>query len=135
MEELLPGRHLPKPCWAICTSATRAYASTALEIAGVPIPDVLVTADDVRRGKPEPDPYLLGAAKCDVDPSRCLVIEDAPPGVTSGKRAGCKTLALATSYTREQMQACDADFLVQDLSRITVRRTAQGEVQVTIDET
>lgn len=53
MDELLPGSTLPCPRWAICTSATRSYASQALRIAGVPVPDVLVAAEDVEKGKPE----------------------------------------------------------------------------------
>jgi hypothetical protein len=86
--QLLPGAKYPKPCWAICTSATRVYATSALNMAGVPIPDVFVAAEDVTRGKPlyyfpsrilpltdnicrRPDPYLLGAKKCDVKPERC----------------------------------------------------------------
>jgi hypothetical protein len=50
--QLLPGIKLPKPCWAICTSATRVYASAALKIAAIPVPDVFVVAEDVTEGKP-----------------------------------------------------------------------------------
>jgi beta-phosphoglucomutase-like phosphatase (HAD superfamily) len=132
MEELLPGSKYPKPCWAICTSATRAYATSALNMAGVPIPDAFVAAEDVTVGKPSPDPYLLGAKKCNVNPERCLVIEDAPTGIRSGSTAGCKTLALLTTHSREQLMACQPDFLAKDLSRVTVKRTENG-VEVIID--
>ncbi|KAF5390618.1 hypothetical protein D9757_002619 [Collybiopsis confluens] len=71
MQEIKPGRHLPSPSWAICTSATRAYARAALENAGIDAPDVFVTADDVKAGKPAPDPYLLGAKECGVKPENC----------------------------------------------------------------
>lgn len=64
-----------------------------------------------------PDPYLLGAKLCGVNPERCLVVEDAPNGVRSGNAAGCKTLALLTSHTREQIDSAAPDFVVQDLSR------------------
>lgn len=64
-----------------------------------------------------PDPYLLGAKLLGVDPSRCLVVEDAPAGITSGRAAGCKTLALITSHTREQVEKASPDYIVKDLSR------------------
>jgi len=132
MEELLPGAKHPKPCWAICTSATRAYATSALTLAGVPIPDVFVTAEDVTRGKPLPDPYLLGAKQCDVKAERCLVIEDAPSGIRSGLAAGCKTLAVLTSHSRDQIDPCKPDFLVKDLASVSVKRTESG-VEVTME--
>ena len=62
---------MPNPCWTICTSATRAYASSALKIAGIPIPDVFIVAEDVSRGKPFPDPYLLGAERAGVKAENC----------------------------------------------------------------
>jgi len=132
MQELAPGRSLPKPCWTICTSATREYASAALDIAGVPVPDVFVAAEDVTQGKPAPDPYLLGAKKAGADPARCLVVEDAPAGIRSGQAAGCKTLALITSHTRAQMEACKPDYLVSNLSAVTMKRV-EGGVEVIIN--
>ncbi|PCH41478.1 phosphatase [Wolfiporia cocos MD-104 SS10] len=134
MEELEPVSKYPKPRWAICTSATRTYATAALEKAGVPQPDAFVVSEDVQKGKPEPDPYLLGAERCGVDPTRCLVVEDAPAGVRSGNAAGCKTLALLTSHTREQVVAAEPDFIVKDLSSVTMTRTETGvEVSITTD--
>ncbi len=64
-----------------------------------------------------PDPYLLGAKRAGVDPSRCLVVEDAPAGVRSGRAAGAKTLGLITSHTREQMEEVQPDYLVTNLSK------------------
>ena len=64
-----------------------------------------------------PDPYLLGAKKCGVDPKRCLVVEDAPAGVRSGNAAGSKTLAVITSHTREQIEEAKPDFIVPNLAR------------------
>ncbi|TFK55441.1 HAD-like protein [Heliocybe sulcata] len=132
MQELEPGRSLPKPCWTICTSATREYASAALQITGVPVPEVFVAAEDVTQGKPAPDPYLLGAQKAGADPAKCLVVEDAPSGIRSGQAAGCKTLALITSHTRDQMEACKPDYLVPNLSAVTMKRV-EGGVEVTIN--
>ncbi|TFY69400.1 hypothetical protein EVJ58_g410 [Rhodofomes roseus] len=68
MAELAPVSKGPKPRWAICTSATNTYATAALQKAGIPKPEAFVASEDVQKGKPEPDPYLLGAKKCGVDP-------------------------------------------------------------------
>ncbi|KAF9464369.1 HAD-like domain-containing protein [Collybia nuda] len=134
LEELAPVRRLPNPSWAICTSATRIYASAAVRIAGVPVPDVFVTAEDVTQGKPFPDPYLLGAKECGVKPENCVVFEDAPSGVCSGRLAGSKTVGLLTTHSREQMEASNPDFIVKDLASVSVRRTEKGvEVTVNID--
>ncbi|KAJ3011643.1 hypothetical protein NUW54_g2108 [Trametes sanguinea] len=120
-EQIGPLCKLPKPRWAICTSATSHYAAAALQAAGVPVPDVLL-----------PDPYLLGAKRCGVDPSRCLVVEDAPAGVRSGKAAGCKTLGLITSHTREQIDEAQPDYVVQNLSKVTMKPVENG-IEVTIN--
>ncbi|KAI0082434.1 phosphatase [Panus rudis PR-1116 ss-1] len=134
MQDLLPGSKFPNVRWALCTSATRNYATAALKAAGVPAPDVFVASEDVTKGKPEPDPYLLGAKLCNVHPAKCLVVEDAPAGVRSGKAAGCKTLAVLTSHTREQLEAAQPDFVVKDLSKVTMKLgdLPLGGVDVTI---
>ncbi|KAH8106034.1 HAD-like domain-containing protein [Cristinia sonorae] len=133
MRELLPGRKLPHPCWAICTSATRKYATSALTASGIPIPDVFIAAEDVTEGKPKPDPYLKGAEGCGVDPRRCLVVEDAPNGIRSGKSAGCKTLALTTTHSKEQVQESEPDYIVENLSSVSFKRAETGGVDVTIN--
>ncbi|EJF62813.1 phosphatase [Dichomitus squalens] len=132
MAEIGPYHKLPKPKWAICTSATIVYASSALKAVGVPIPDAFVVSEDVEKGKPEPDPYLLGAKRAGVDPTRCLVVEDAPAGVRSGQAAGCKTLGLITSHSREQMEAVKPDWLVPNLASVSMKPTENG-VQVVIN--
>ncbi|CAE6433055.1 unnamed protein product [Rhizoctonia solani] len=105
--------------WAICTSATRTYATAALQTVEVPIPEAFVTAGDVSKGKPWPEPYLLGAARCGVDPSECVVFEDAPSGILSGKAAGSKVIALLTSHTREAVEAAQPDVIVENLSQVS----------------
>ncbi|KAF9028447.1 HAD-like protein [Hymenopellis radicata] len=134
LEEISSGRFLPNPCWAICTSATKKYAIAALGSAGVPVPDVFVTSEDVEQGKPFPDPYLLGAKKCGYKPENCVVFEDAPAGIRSGKAAGCKTIGFLTTHSRKQMEATQPDFLVPNLASVSLRRTESGvEVTVTTD--
>lgn len=134
--QLAPGAKRPNPVWALCTSATRAYAQKALAAAGIAPPEIFVAAEDVQQGKPayaalrnsfmsnlltplvdRPDPYLLGAKFCGVDPARCLVVEDAPAGIKSGQAAGCKTLGVITSHTREQIEAAKPTYLVKNLAR------------------
>ncbi|CAO1629021.1 unnamed protein product [Parajaminaea phylloscopi] len=109
--------------WAIVTSATSAYASqgfAASESSPKP-PVTFVTSDLVSRGKPAPDPYLLGAKMSGSNPASCLVVEDAPPGVVAGKAAGCKVLALKTTHDSDKMWEAGADFLCEDLSCVRAR--------------
>ncbi|KAF8603562.1 HAD-like protein [Ceratobasidium sp. AG-I] len=109
---------LPRLSWAICTSATAVYASSALGTVGIPIPEAFIAAGDVARGKPYPDPYLLGASRCGVDPKDCVVFEDAPSGIRAGKAAGCKVIALLTSHSREAVEAEEPDVIVDNLSKV-----------------
>jgi sugar-phosphatase len=80
--------------WAVVTSATRALAASRLQLAGLPIPTVLVPAEDVRRGKPHPDGYLLASDRLGIPPADCLVIEDTTVGLEAGRRAGMQVLAI-----------------------------------------
>ena len=74
-------RSIPEGRWGVVTSGTRHLASARLKLAGIPVPKVMVTADDVVNGKPHPEPYLKGAELLGVNPAECLVIEDAPAGI------------------------------------------------------
>lgn len=89
---------LPDDAWAIVTSCTRDLAEVRLAAAGLPVPPLMVCADDVTRGKPDPEPYLLGAERCGVAPSDCLVLEDAPAGVASARAAGCDVVGVLTTH-------------------------------------
>jgi len=106
-----------------------------LRIAGIPIPSVCVTAEDVERGKPFPDPYLLGAKLCGVEPTSCLVVEDTPAGIASGRAAGCKTLGVVTSHTRDAMEKANPDYLVTNLTSVSVKLCPDGiEVVINIEK-
>ncbi|KAI0072367.1 HAD-like protein [Panus rudis PR-1116 ss-1] len=121
--------------WTIVTSATNLYTPHALACCGIPLPPLgAVTSNDVACGKPHPAPYLSGARRLGVDPARCLVIEDAPSGLMSGRLAGCKVVAVCTSHTPELIRQSGAnpDYIVKDLTRISARWI--GEVlEVTIN--
>ncbi|KAH7883935.1 HAD-like protein [Phlebopus sp. FC_14] len=112
--------------WTIVTSASRQYARKVIESRIVPEPAKgYVTSDDVIKGKPNPDPYILGAAKLGVDPTNCLVVEDAPSGLKAGREARAKTLAVCTSHTAPDQRKLlhpDAHYIVQDLTLVSVNR-------------
>ncbi|WP_051232128.1 MULTISPECIES: HAD-IA family hydrolase [Acidipropionibacterium] len=103
---------------AVATSSRRPVALARLTEAGLEPPRVLVSGEDVERGKPEPDAFLLAARRLDADPARCLVVEDAPAGVEAARRAGMSALALTTSTPAAELPA---DAVVADLSQVTFR--------------
>lgn len=107
---------LPTDRWAVVTSGTNLVASARLRAAGLTVP-MLVTADDVRRGKPDPEPYLLGARRLGVEPARCVVIEDAPVGLASARAAGMGSIAVTNSHPAE---ALHADLVVAGLQELRV---------------
>lgn len=117
---LLPGAaealELLGPLAAIVTSCTPSVARARIAASGLRAPAVVVTAADVARGKPDPEPYLVGAQRLGVDPRDCLVVEDAPSGLTSAGSAGCATLAVTTSHEEGEL---GADAVVPDLSAVT----------------
>ena len=111
--EVMPGaaallRSLPAGRWCVVTSGTRKLATSRLQLAGLPISKVLVSADDVEKGKPDPEPYLKGAELLGVDPRECLVIEDAPAGIRSAHAGGMKAIALPSTYPVSKLQEADA---------------------------
>jgi len=94
---------LPKERWAIVTSATRRLLLGRLKAAGLPIPGRIIAAEDVHNGKPAPDPYLRGADLLGLAPSDCIVVEDAPAGITAGRAAGCRVLAVLGTHAAGEL--------------------------------
>jgi sugar-phosphatase len=122
---------LPPSQLAVVTSAIRALAEVRLRAAGLlPYVQNLVTVDDIQRGKPDPEPYLKGAAKLNLRPSECVVIEDAPSGVRSGKAAGARVLALRTTTGDEELLEAGADWIANDCAslRTEAKSSANGIV-------
>jgi mannitol-1-/sugar-/sorbitol-6-phosphatase len=109
---------IPRGLWGVVTSGTRFLATTRMRKFGIPIPDVLVTADDVKNGKPDGEPYRRGAEWLGFEPSTCLVVEDAPAGIRAGHAAGMKVISLPTTCAREELQ--EADVVVSGLHQIHV---------------
>ncbi|MGW3170431.1 HAD family hydrolase [Streptomyces sp. NPDC001153] len=129
---LLPGTRdllhsLPAEVWAVVTSATRRLAEARLDAVGI-LPKTLIAADDITRGKPDPEPYLLAARQLGVDPAHCVVFEDAPAGLQAGRAAGMTTVALATTHRAEEL---DADLVVKDLSALSALVT-DGGVEISV---
>jgi sugar-phosphatase len=89
---------LPRERWGVVTSAARSVAVARLGAVGLPLPAVLITAEDVQARKPDPEPYLAAARRFGVDPARALVFEDTPVGVRAGRAAGATVVAMRTTF-------------------------------------
>lgn len=92
-------RSLPSSAWAIVTSAPRALAIGRLQAAGLPVPAVMITAEDVKAGKPQPDCYLLAAAKLGVAPADCLIFEDAAIGIAAAVASGAQVVVVTSTHS------------------------------------
>lgn len=99
---------------AIVTSSSRTVAQARMAASGLTEPPVMVTAEDVTRGKPEPEPYLRGAERLGAEPARCLAVEDSAAGVASARAAGCVTLGVS----EKPVDKLGADFQVADLTAV-----------------
>jgi len=96
---------LPPERWAIVTSAPRSLALLRMKAAGIPVPAVIVAAEDVSHGKPAPDCFRLGAQRLGVDAGDCLVFEDAPAGIAAAEAAGAAVMVInATHHHASQSQ-------------------------------
>ena len=109
---------LPENRWTIVTSCTRALAEVRIKAAGLPLPATLVTSSDIVRGKPDPEPYLKGASFLGFPAAECIVLEDAPAGILSGKAAGARVIAFHTTAAEPILRAAGADWIVPDGSHI-----------------
>jgi sugar-phosphatase len=117
---------LPSERWAIVTSCTRPLAEVRIRAGGFPWPKQLVTSSDVQRGKPDPEPYLKGAASLGLAAVDCIVVEDAPSGIRAGKAAGARVLSLRTTDADSELTAAGADWIVKDLSHVEVATSADA---------
>jgi len=115
---------LPEDVWAIVTSGSHELATARLRRAGLPIPGTLVTADDVRQGKPAPEPYLVGAERLGVTVEGCVVIEDAPAGIEAARAAGMRVIGVTTTHTREELLGCQVI-----IDRLSALRIAMGDAR------
>lgn len=129
--EVLPGARellasLPPERWTIVTSATRRLLLARLRAAGLPAPERLIAAEDVSRGKPDPEPYQKGSALLGYSPAQCVVVEDAPSGVGSGITAGSRVLGVEGTHPRAELVAAGATWVVGSLADVQVEPAAGG---------
>ena len=128
---VLPGagellRSLPVERWGIVTSATRRLLLARLNAAGLPVPERLVCADDVDRGKPDPEPYRRGADKLGLAAGKCIVVEDAPSGLRAGKAAGCRVLGVLGTHEEAVLREAGADWIVRSLTDVQAELSGTG---------
>jgi sugar-phosphatase len=122
---------IPEGRWGVVTSGTRLLASARLEFCGLPVPNVLVTADDVVHGKPHPEPYLRGAERLGFPAAECLVIEDAPAGIESARAGGFKVIGIMSTYAADALE--HADTVVGKLEQIRVKSNGSGKLSVEVE--
>lgn len=113
---------LPSGAWGCVTSGRSQIVTTRLRAAGLPVPDVLVTSEDVTRGKPDPEPYVRGAAVLGLDPADCLAFEDTTDGVASARAAGMPVVAVVGTFAPDALVDAGATALAHDLRRVSVER-------------
>jgi mannitol-1-/sugar-/sorbitol-6-phosphatase len=127
----LPGalellRSIPADRWAVVTSGTRPLAEVRIRAAGLPLPKHFVTATDISHSKPHPEPYLLGAGSVGFAPQDCVVVEDAPSGICSGKSAGARVLALRTTMPEPELVTAGADWVIENCASLSVRQNGSN---------
>ena len=110
---------VPQKFWTIVTSATERLARVRLCAGGIPVPENFITSERVRKGKPDPEPYMRGAQLLGLDPMDCIVVEDSASGARAGKAAGCRVLATLFSHRHDELEA--ADYIVHSLANVSVR--------------
>lgn len=112
--------------WALVTSAGRALAGMRLGAARVPLPRTIVSGESVKRGKPDPEGYLMGARLLGFAVSDCVVLEDAPAGIAAGLAAGMRVIGVTTTYDRARLAPLGCSAIVSTLADIAVRRPGDG---------
>jgi sugar-phosphatase len=122
---------LPEHYWAIVTSGGHAATLSKLAHAGLTPPKMLVSADDVKVGKPDPEGYLKAAEMLNRSPSECIVIEDSPAGLEAAKRAGMRSIGVLS--THEASELMNATFLVKQLLHIQVQHVVDGTITLALN--
>jgi sugar-phosphatase len=130
---LLDGAHrllesLPEERWTIVTSATSRLVVARLKAANLPVPERMITAEMVVKGKPDPEPYIRGAALLGFSPEECVVVEDAPSGVRAGKAAGARVLGVTGTVDAGALKTAGADWVVSSLEQVEVSSASDGKL-------
>jgi len=115
---------LPPDRWTIVTSCTRRLAEVRIKAAGLLLPARMVTSTDITHGKPHPEPYLKGVSLLGFPAAQCVVLEDAPAGIRSGKSAAAKVIALKTTASPAALRDAGADWILNNCADIRVISSA-----------
>jgi sugar-phosphatase len=118
-------KSLPAGRWTVVTSASDQVARVRLKAGGIPVPSRIVVAEDVKRGKPHPDPYLAGAKLLGFPPEDCVVFEDSSSGAQAGRAAGCTVVATTFSHPIDTLAS--APYLITDLTGVSAAPLADGD--------
>jgi mannitol-1-/sugar-/sorbitol-6-phosphatase len=105
---------LPMNRWAVVTSCSRPVAEARIRAAGLPLPKHFITSSEIVRSKPDPEAYLLGAKSVGFAATDCVVIEDAPAGIRSGKAAGAQVVGVGTTGKHAELASAGADWIVEN---------------------
>lgn len=127
----LPGalallQSLPLERWAIVTSCTRALAEVRVRAGGLPVPRHFLTSSEVVNGKPHPEPYIKGATMLGLGPEECVVFEDVPAGIRSGKGSGARVIALRTTVADADLRAAGAHWVLESCAAVKAEATSDG---------
>ncbi len=122
---------LPPERYTIVTSGTRRLATKRLQVAGLPVPVTMITADDVTRGKPDPEPYLAGARALRFGPKDCVVFEDAPSGIRAALAAGMTAVGVLTTFDAKELAA--AGVIIESLRDADATIQASGALMLKIN--
>src|SRR5262249_25735785 len=118
---------LPVERWAIVTSCTRPLAHVRIGAAGLPEPKYVITSNDVKNGKPEPEPYLKGAQMLGFTAADCVVLEDSRAGIRAGRAAGARVIATRATASDEELREAGADWIVDNCGELFVNPASDGE--------
>jgi sugar-phosphatase len=121
---------IPEGRWCVVTSGTRYLATSRLKHANLSLPRILISADDVSKGKPDPEPYLTGARLLGMKASDCLVVEDAPAGILAARAGGMKVIGMTSTYPASALRA---DVVIQKLAQIKVSRDGGQGLTISVD--
>lgn len=135
----LPGtldflNQLPPDRWAIVTSCTRPLAEVRVRAAGLPIPRYFLTSSDITHGKPDPEPYIKGAALLGLTARECVVVEDVPAGIRSGKSAGARVIAFRTTSRDAELRTAGADWILENCGDISLVAVQNSKLTLKIEE-
>jgi mannitol-1-/sugar-/sorbitol-6-phosphatase len=124
---------LPPDRWTIVTSCTRRLAEVRIKAAGLPLPARMVTSTDITHGKPHPEPYLKGVSLLGFPAAQCVVLEDAPAGIQSGRSAAAKVIALKTTAPPAALRDAGADWILNNCADIRVISSAPNLTLTLVD--